>query len=214
MGLDPDDFILLSIGRLAPLKGQARIVEALALLTSDARPKLVFVGGDGPSDPEQQRLGKMAAHAGLAKRVMFIGSLPHQDLPVFYAAANVFVQASHYESFGLVGLEAMACGCPVVTSPVGIMASLGARAQPGCLLTNGSPADLAAGIAAIRAKKKIWSPAAIRVSVKGFGWPQAADAALAAYRSAIHRHAAAGLVGRRPCKLAHGRERPCSTDRL
>ncbi len=193
LGLDPGAFIILSIGRLAPLKGQERILEALALLGADPHLRLVFVGGDGPADSEQRRLERLAVRAGLDARVTFAGSVPHKDLPAHYAAADVFVQASHYESFGLVGLEALACGRPVVTSPVGIMATLGARSQPGCLLTDGSPAALAAGIAAVREQRQVWPAAAIRAAVREFSWTQAADAALTAYRRVIRRHAAAAF---------------------
>ena len=188
LGFDPEDFILLSVGRLTPLKGQARIIETLARLGDDDRLKLVLVGGDGPGDREQQRLAQMAAQAGVAARVVFTGSVPHRKLPAYYAAANIYVQASHYESFGLVGLEALACGCPVVTSPVGVMASLGERGQPGCILTDGAPGTMAAAIAAVRDGAKAWPPAAIRDAVREFNWPQAAASALEAYAQAIHRH--------------------------
>ncbi len=185
LGFDRKDFILLSIGRLAPLKGQARIIEALARLSDDAR--LLLVGGDGPEDREQQRLQQLAARLGVAARVVFTGSVPHGELPAYYAAADVYVQASHYESFGLVGLEALACGRPVVTSPVGIMATLGERRQPGCLLTDGSPAALAAGIRALRDGACVWTPEEIHEAVGEFDWPRAAAAALAAYRGAIRQ---------------------------
>ncbi len=196
LGFDPEAFIILSIGRLAPLKGQDRILEALTRFGADAHLKLVFVGGDGPADPEQQRLERMARRAGIGAQVTFTGSVPHRDLPAYYAAADVFVQASRYESFGLVGLEALACGRPVVTSPVGVMATLGAEAQPGCVLTDGSPAELAAGIAAVRRREYAWPPAAIREAVRGFGWPRAAETALEIYRNAIRRYAAGGRPNR------------------
>ncbi len=188
LGFDRKEFILLSIGRLAALKGQARIIEVLAQLGNDVR--LVLVGGDGPEDPEQKRLRQLAARIGVAARVVFTGSLPHGELPAYYAAADVYVQASHYESFGLVGLEALACGRPVVTSPVGIMATLGQRRQPGCLLTDGSPAALTAGIRALRDGACVWTPEEIHAAVGEFNWPRAATAALAAYRHAIRRHTA------------------------
>ncbi len=216
LGFAPQEFILLSVGRLAPLKGQARIIEALARLGADARLKLVLVGGDGPADPEQQRLQKLAARAGLAERVIFTGSVPHETLPAYYAAADVYVQASHYESFGLVGLEALACGRPVVTSPVGIMATLGGRSQPGCLLTDGSPDALAAGIGAVRRGEAAWRPETIRTAVQAFNWPQAAAAALSAYRRAIRRQAEAGAANQSipapDAGSAGHRDRPCSTN--
>ena len=188
LGFDRKDFILLSIGRLAALKGQAQIIAALAQCDDDVR--LVLVGGDGPADREQQRLQQLAARAGVAARVVFTGSIPHRELPAYHAAADVYVQASHYESFGLVGLEALACGRPVVTSPVGIMATLGHLQQPGCLLTDGSPAALAAGIRALRDGAFDWTPEEIHEAVGEFNWPQAATAALAAYQNTIRQHAA------------------------
>jgi D-inositol-3-phosphate glycosyltransferase len=187
LGFDPEDFILLSVGRLTPLKGQARLIETLARLGNDDRLKLVLVGGEGPGDSEQQRLEQMAAQAGVAARVVFSGSVPHRNLPTYYAAADVYVQASHYESFGLVGLEALACGRPVVTSPVGVMASLGERGQTGCILTDGSPGAMAAAIAAVRDGTRAWPPAAIHAAVREFNWPQAATNALEAYAQTIHR---------------------------
>lgn len=211
LGFDPEDFIILSVGRLAPLKGQERILEALALLGADANLKLVLVGGDGPADPEQRRLERRAARAGLDGRVTFTGSVLYEDLPAYYAAADVFVQASRYESFGLVGLEALACGRPVVTSPVGIMATLGERSPPGCLLTDGSPAELAGGIAAVRSRNEAWPPAAIRAAVRTFSWPQAADAALAAYHRAIGRHTGAGFPKLKTRPVPGGLAKPRST---
>jgi D-inositol-3-phosphate glycosyltransferase len=203
LGFDPQDFILLSVGRLAPLKGQARIIETLARLEADKRLKLVLVGGDGPEDAEQQRLQQMAARAGVAARVVFTGSIPHRELSAYYAAADVYVQASHYESFGLVGLEALACGRPVVASPVGILATLGERGQPGCLLTDGSPGAMAAAISAVRDGTKAWPPEAIHVAVREFNWPQAAARALEAYAQAIHGKASTGRKD--PAQAAPGR---------
>ena len=212
LGFDPQDFILLSIGRLAPLKGQGRIIEALTRLGMDARLKLVLVGGDGPADREQQRLERLAVQTQLAAKVVFTGSVPHEALPVYYAAADLFIQASHYESFGLVGLEALACGRPVVTSPVGVMATLGARAQPGCLLTDGSPAGLAAGIAAVRDGAAAWPAETIRAAVREFNWPRAAAAALAAYRCAIRRYNPNGPSPRGPVALVGSQYQPRSTN--
>ena len=200
LGFAPRDFILLCVGRLAPLKGQARIIETLARLGDDEHLKLILVGGDGPEDVEQQHLQQIAAQAGVAARVVFTGSIPHRELPAYYAAANVYVQASHYESFGLVGLEALACGRPVVTSPVGILATLAERGQPGLILTDGSPGAMADAIAAVRDGTKVWPPEAIHTAVREFNWPQAAASALEAYAQAIHGNPATGPKS--PCGAA------------
>jgi D-inositol-3-phosphate glycosyltransferase len=185
LGHDPDTFLMLTIGRLTPLKGQARVIEALTHLGNDERLRLMIVGGDGPRDPDQRRLQRQADATGSGSRVIFTGSLAHETLPVYYAAANAYVLASRYESFGLVGLEALACGRPVVASPVGVMASLGHKKQPGLILTDGTPSALAAGLAAVRDGTVAWPPETIRDAVRDFGWEQAAAAALAAYRSVM-----------------------------
>jgi D-inositol-3-phosphate glycosyltransferase len=182
LGLDAGLFIVLTVGRLTPLKGQERVIEALALLGGETPAELMLVGGDGRADPEQRRLETIAAQ--LQVRVRFAGSVPQEQLPVYYAAANAVVHASHYESFGLVGLEAMACGRPVVATPVGVMATLARDKCPGAVIADGRPAALAAGIAALRSGKISWPAEAIRDAVCGFTWSAAAAAALEAYRAA------------------------------
>ena len=191
LGFDPHVGLLLSIGRLTPQKGQDRIIEALPHIESDSRPHLLVVGGNGDRDPERRRLQELAAAAGVQERVIFCGSIAHRDLPAYYAAADLVVLASHYESFGLVALEALACGRPVVSTPVGVMAALARMRRPGIITAEGSPAALAAGIAAAGDRVADWPAHTIRQSVRDYSWTQAAAAALAAYRAAIKADAAA-----------------------
>ncbi len=195
LGIDPRVGLLLSIGRLTPQKGQDRIIEALPHIETDSRPQLVVVGGNGDGDPERRRLQKLAAAAGVQERVTFCGSVAHRDLPAYYAAADIVVMASHYESFGLVGLEALACGRPVVSTPVGVMAELARMQRPGIVTAEGSPAALAAGITIAGDRAPDWPAHIIRQSVRDYSWTNAAAAALAAYRAAMHADAAVG--GRR-----------------
>jgi D-inositol-3-phosphate glycosyltransferase len=185
LGIDPHIALLLCIGRLTPQKGQDRIIEALPYVESDRRPHLLVVGGNGDGDPEQRRLQKLAASAGVQDWVTFCGSVAHHSLPAYYAAADMVVLASHYESFGLVGLEALACGRPVVSTPVGVLAELARMRRPGIITTEGSPAALAAGIAAARGRVPDWPAHTIRQSVQDFSWTQAAEAALMAYQAVI-----------------------------
>lgn len=189
LGLDPEGFMLLSVGRLAPLKGQDRIIEALTFLGDHPRPQLMIVGGNGTDDPERRRLETIAARAGLLSRVRLAGSIAHGDLPMVYAAADVYVLASHYESFGLVGLEALACGRPVISTRVGIMAALARMQRPGVIVTDGQPAAMATAIAALANGTPDWPPQVIRETAQDFSWAEASSAALAAYREAIQTHA-------------------------
>jgi D-inositol-3-phosphate glycosyltransferase len=116
----PSGPIVLFVGRLQPLKGADLAVRALAEL--DARgATLVIIGGpSGPDGPaEVAALHTLVSDLGLEHRVRFVAPQPHDQLADYYRAADVCVVPSHTESFGLVALEAAACGTPVVAANVG-----------------------------------------------------------------------------------------------
>jgi D-inositol-3-phosphate glycosyltransferase len=117
MGLDPGVPVLLFVGRIEPLKGIDVLIRAAAQL--EGRFQLLVVGGDAKDARRKRELEKLAREIGVAGRVAFADAVPHEDLPGVYNAADVCVMPSYYESFGLVALEAMACGVPVVASRVG-----------------------------------------------------------------------------------------------
>jgi len=185
LGLGAGALTLLGVGRLTPLKGQDRMIAALARLGPEHRARLVIVGGNGSNDPERQRLHHVALENNVLSQVRFCGSVAQTELADYYAAADMLVVASHYESFGLVGLEALACGRPVVTTPVGVMNSASMRCRTGVTVTEASPQMLAAGIMATAANRSGWSAHAIREAVKDFVWCNTAAATLKAYRSAL-----------------------------
>ena len=118
LGLCEDWKIILSVGRIEPLKGLDILLGAMALLEDKARTRLLIVGGN-EGDIEFERLKRIATNLGLQDMVRFTGTVPQADLPLYYSAADVFVLPSYYESFGLVALEAMACGAPVISARVG-----------------------------------------------------------------------------------------------
>ena len=115
---------ILSVGRLVPRKGVGNVVSALALLREQGYDvELVVVGGDGASpeqpDPEVQRLRDLAADLGVTEHVELRGQVPQDQLPPILRSADAVVCAPWYEPFGIVPLEAMACGVPVVAATVG-----------------------------------------------------------------------------------------------
>ena len=147
-GLDPDGKgapVLLFVGRIQPLKGADVAVRTLAELPQrDAT--LVVVGG--PSGPEGEhelgRLHTLVDQLGVGDRVRFVEPLPHDQLTDYYRAADICLVPSRSESFGLVALEAAACGTPVVAAAVGGLATLVVPGITGYLVDGRDPAAYAA----------------------------------------------------------------------
>jgi glycosyltransferase involved in cell wall biosynthesis len=112
---------LVSLGRLVRRKGVDEVIEAMRRLPAA---ELVIAGGEGPGDdgrgdPDVARLRECARRAGVADRVHFIGPMARTDVPALLRSADAVVSVPWYEPFGIVPLEAMACGRPVVASAVG-----------------------------------------------------------------------------------------------
>jgi len=129
MGVSATDIpVILFVGRIEPLKGVDTLIQAMSCLQvkeADGKPlHLAIIGGDPAASPEEMntemaRLQKLCADLGLDQSVVFLGMRDQDKLPYYYSAAEVVVMPSHYESFGMVALEAMACGTPVIASEVG-----------------------------------------------------------------------------------------------
>ncbi len=108
---------LLFVGRPDPLKGGEMLIQAASLLQQPAT--VVMVGGNLEGDPELDRLRLVAREQGMEDEIRFVGAVPQEELPHFYSAADLMVVPSYYESFGLVAVESLACGTPVIASKVG-----------------------------------------------------------------------------------------------
>ncbi len=146
-GADPPTTapVLLFVGRIQPLKGADVAVRALSQL-DDATARLVVVGGpSGPDgEPELRRVHALVDELGLTDRVTFVDPRPHEELTNYYRAADVCLVPSRSESFGLVALEAAACGTPVVAAAVGGLNTLVVPGITGFLVEGRDPADYAA----------------------------------------------------------------------
>ena len=185
LGFDTNDIILLSVGRFEPLKGIDRLLEAMRYLRHHRRLRLVIVGGDGSQAPESQYLKQKAVNLGIEDKVLFAGRVDQAYLPLYYGLADILVVTSHYESFGLVGLEALACGRPVVSTPVGAMEILIRQSQAGYVVGDPLPQTLARGIQSIFTDSKLPSADEIRNSVLEYGWPNVASAVLKEYKTVM-----------------------------
>jgi D-inositol-3-phosphate glycosyltransferase len=126
LDLDPDERIILQLGRIVPRKGIDNVIRAYAKLRNNygIRARLVIVGGesgkpDPAKNPEIARLQGIASEEGVSDGVLFSGQRSRKELKHFYGAADIFVTTPWYEPFGITPVEAMACGTPVVGSNVG-----------------------------------------------------------------------------------------------
>ena len=188
-GFDGDPTIVF-VGRLQPFKGTDVAVHALAHLrrmVPDAR--LVIVGGDSPrgSRGERMRLRLAARRLGVADRVRFLEPVPHRELPDLYRAADVVVVPSASESFGLVALEAAACGTPVVASAVGGLRLTVRDAETGYLVGERDAAAFAAALSRVLADpsaRERLGANAIRLA-RRFPWSRTSDGILEAYASVM-----------------------------
>ncbi len=124
LGIAPDEKVVLYVGRFDPRKGIETLVRAMghSSLRDGGKLRLIIGGGSRPGQSdghERERIEGIVAELGLAEITEFPGRLSPSILPIYYGAADVSVVPSHYEPFGLVAIEAMACRIPVVASDVG-----------------------------------------------------------------------------------------------
>ncbi len=150
IGIKPDVRMILFVGRIEPLKGLDTLIRAMLCLKlnhPDHPVHLAIIGGEPDASPQQMsaemaRLQKLCDELALDQTVIFLGKRGQDTLQYYYSAAEVLVMPSHYESFGMVALEAMACGTPVIASEVGGLGFLVQNGETGYTIPNGDPAVL------------------------------------------------------------------------
>jgi D-inositol-3-phosphate glycosyltransferase len=180
IGYGPERLVLF-VGRLERLKGVDVAIHALALLRDrnhdDVR--LLILGEDSKDgdESEKERLKAVATEAGVRDRVDFLGSVAHHELPYFYSAADLTVMPSYSESFGLVALEAQACGRPVVASNVSGLRSVVRDDVSGYLVDNQDPAAYAERIGRLLDDPELAAQmgARGRLLAQRFSWTRTAD---------------------------------------
>jgi D-inositol-3-phosphate glycosyltransferase len=173
-----DDKIILFVGRIEPLKGIDQLLKAMPYLQNGQGPSLVLIGGDEHSQYEMEKLQKLSHVLHIQDSVTFLGLVKQEKLPYFYSAADACVVPSYYESFGLVALESLACGTPVVATDVGALKGIIHQGKTGYVLTDNTPRCLADKIALLlsRPSPDMESVLSIRASVNQFSWPNIAEA--------------------------------------
>ncbi|MDP1713497.1 MAG: glycosyltransferase [Anaerolineales bacterium] len=150
IGLKPENRMVLFVGRIEPLKGVDTLIQAISgldLQGSQHPVHLAIIGGDVNVSSEDMsvemiRLQKLCDDLFMGALVVFLGKRGQDTLPYYYSAAEVVVMPSLYESFGMVALEAMACGVPVIASEVGGLGYLVQNGFTGYTIPDSDPEDL------------------------------------------------------------------------
>ncbi|GAA3575017.1 glycosyltransferase family 1 protein [Microlunatus spumicola] len=183
-----EPYRIVSVGRLVPRKGYATVVEALVDLPGV---ELVVAGGrseGGVVEAEQLRLEALAEELGVRDRVHFIGQVGHFLMPALLSTADVVVCTPWYEPFGLVPLEAMACGVPVVAAAVGGMLDSVADGETGLLVPPQDPtalADALRGLLADPVRREAYGRAGVRRARSRYSWDAVATATAEVYEEAL-----------------------------
>jgi D-inositol-3-phosphate glycosyltransferase len=187
LGLDPDEPVVAFVGRIQPLKAPDIVLRAAARLPGV---RIVVAGGpSGSGLAAPDGLARLAEELGIASRVTFLPPQSRTDLATLFHAADLVAVPSYSESFGLVAVEAQACGTPVVAAAVGGLPVAVRDGITGTLVSGhdvGAWADAIDHLLRIRAAPQGWAMSrAAAKHAATFSWENTTDALLASYRRAI-----------------------------
>jgi glycosyltransferase involved in cell wall biosynthesis len=179
---------LLSLGRLVERKGVDTVIEALARTAGREPPVELLIAGGPPAaeldqDPEVRRLRDLAERAGVADRVRFLGAVAHDDVPGLLRGVDIVACTPWYEPFGIVPLEAAACGLPVIASAVGGMLDTVVHERTGLLVPPRDPAAVADALLRLtdsRFRLRLGAAARVRAE-RQYGWAAVARQTFEAY---------------------------------
>lgn len=204
IGIPKEDRMVLFVGRIEPLKGVDTLIRAMSCMNLGEMEKptyLVIIGGDPNASPDQMsaemsRLQQLCRDLSMDRMVVFLGKRGQDTLPYYYSAAEMLVMPSHYESFGMVALEAMACGTPVIASQVGGLAFLVQDGQTGFTIPDGDPDALCERLTQLLSdhalREKMGQAAA--GYAEGYAWESIARQVIQVYESLLQGNYSAAPV--------------------
>jgi D-inositol-3-phosphate glycosyltransferase len=172
LGFHQPERLILYVGRFDPIKGVDRLLAAAARLRRAVPLRVVLVGGGEEDAPEVRALRALCSELSLEDCVTFAGRRSHGDLPDYYRAADVLVLPSYYESFGLVVLEALASGTPVVATRVGAVEDIVRNGVNGWVVSDNTPESLAEGVRQVleqQGSQRMMADA-IRATIEDYDW--------------------------------------------
>ncbi|HXF63596.1 MAG TPA: glycosyltransferase [Caldilineaceae bacterium] len=209
VGIPCGDANILFAGRIEPLKGIDTLLRAMSILQA-RHPEAVrqtcvaIIGGDpwaDDLDDEMARLQALRHDLGIHDLVTFLGAKDQDVLPYYYAAAEMVVMPSHYESFGMVALEAMAMGTPVIASEVGGLAYLIKHGENGFHVPSRNPEALAARILQLLEDRPLRNRlgAQARVYARSFAWDAIVQRMFCVYRELLPVETERAAPVKAPC---------------
>ena len=187
-GIGSDEFVALYVARFQAFKNHRMLLDAFARFVQGHPASRLVLAGSGPL---RERTEQQAAELGIAERVLFLGEVPYGELPSVYAAADVKVISSDYESFCFAAIEAMSTGLPVLTTDCAWVPRL-VEDGAGVVVPVGDVEAFAAGL------KRLADNPALRQRMGATGrqhvlerhtWPTSAEKLLRLYRELVGRHA-------------------------
>ena len=192
LGIDPDAALVLFAGRIQPLKAPDIVISAAARLLDDdpalhGRLQVAVVGGaSGTGLDRPTALAELTTELGIDDHVRFVPTLPQTELADWYAAATVVCVPSYNESFGLVAIEAQACGTPVVAAHVGGLVTAVSDGVTGVLVDGHDPAHYAAAMRPLLVDPGLREAMSVKAvaHAESFGWEATADRTLRSYAAA------------------------------
>jgi D-inositol-3-phosphate glycosyltransferase len=193
IGLPTDAQMILFVGRIERLKGLETLLRAAALLQqrgflSPACPCVMVIGGDPDNPQEEMRhLQELRDSLSITNVVTFLGRRPQTELPLYYSSAQAVVMPSQYESFGMVALEAMACGTPVVASGVGGLLYLVRDGRTGFHIPDSDPAALADKLQRLLSDERLRQELGRHAAsvARSYSWERITDQMLTLYESVL-----------------------------
>jgi D-inositol-3-phosphate glycosyltransferase len=175
--------VALFVGRMDPLKGLSNLLDAIAALRLRRDFQLVVIGGDSENEAEFQRMLKLIHDNSIDDIVIPVGSIPHENMYLYYNAADFCVIPSYYESFSLVALESLACGTPILSTDVGEVRDM-VEICPGCrIVSDNSAATLARNFGDMLDSGDHHSIGLTGALTDRYGWDSVTEKILLAYES-------------------------------
>jgi len=205
IGIPPNEKVILFVGRIEPLKGIDNLLKSIAFLRRSnvltTCPHYVAIIGGDPDRPrelldrEMRHLQDLNRRLGLDDMVVFLGKKAQDSLPYYYSASEVVVMPSHYESFGMVALEAMACGTPVIATRVGGLKLLVNNGVTGLSVPDDDPQALAKQLMQILCEQGL--RAKLRQNglefARNYSWSIITDALVKIYQDMLFSNASGHL---------------------